>query len=262
MIPKVIHYTWFSGDEMPQVIQDCIASWKRNLPDYKLRLWDMNAIKDIESVFLKEAIAEKKWAYAADYVRLYALYTEGGIYLDTDVMVFKNFDKFLNDRCFIGTEQSIHFEVVEGVRYLTSHCMGAEKGHVFIKHCLEYYADRHYVLSHNKHIPTLLRYHYVIIPYIQAVIALEYGYNWNPRVKSIQKCNEGLVIYPTDYFSGRWELSSSYCQHLTLGGWREQNSPYISKTKRFRELKFRISRAFNKFLLRHSRVLVRIKYNK
>ena len=32
-------------------------------------------------------MAAKKYAFAADYVRLYALYTEGGIYLDTDVLV-------------------------------------------------------------------------------------------------------------------------------------------------------------------------------
>jgi mannosyltransferase OCH1-like enzyme len=101
MIPKIIHYTWFSGDEMPQVIKECIASWKRILPEYELRLWDYNAIKDIDSVFLKEALEVKKWAYAADFVRLYALYNEGGIYLDTDVMVFKRFDCFLNDKCFI-----------------------------------------------------------------------------------------------------------------------------------------------------------------
>lgn len=261
MIPKIIHYTWFSGEEMPQVIKDCIASWKKELPDYQLRLWDMAAINDIKSVFLKEAIAERKWAFAADFVRLYALYTEGGIYLDTDVVVFKNFDIFLKDRCFIGTEQSIHFEMIEGVRYLTSHCMGAEKGHVFIKDCLDYYEDRHFVLSHNEHLPTLLRYNYVIIPYIQAVIALEYGYNWNPRINDIQKCREGLVVYPTDYFCGNVHIRSSYCQHLTLGGWREHNFPYKGKTSTIQKVRFNCARLFHKFLLRQSRILMRIKYN-
>ena len=91
MIPKIIHYTWFSGDEMPQIVNECMASWERHLPDYEFRLWDMDAIKDIDAVFLREALSVKKWAYAADYVRLYALYHEGGIYLDTDVMVYKSF---------------------------------------------------------------------------------------------------------------------------------------------------------------------------
>lgn len=261
MIPQIIHYTWFSGEEMPQIIQDCISSWKEKLPNYKLRLWDMDSISNIDSIFLKEAIAERKWAYAADFVRLYAIYHEGGIYLDTDVMVFKNFDEFLCNSCFIGTEQSVHFDVVEGVRYLTSHCMGAVKGHVFFKHCLEYYEDRHFVISQNKHLPTLLRYNYVTIPYIQAVIALEYGYNWDPRINTIQRCNEGMVVYPTDYFCGEPEIRSSYCQHLTLGAWREHHSPYKSNYSGIRKIKFWVARYFHRFLLRHSRILVRIKYN-
>ena len=97
MIPKIIHYTWFSGEEMPPIVKDCIASWKRVMPDYEYRLWDMEAIMDLDSEFLKEALAVKKWAYAADYVRLYALYQEGGIYLDTDVELLKPLDDFLYD---------------------------------------------------------------------------------------------------------------------------------------------------------------------
>ena len=107
-IPKIIHYTWFSGDEYPENIKKCIESWHKILPDYELRLWDMKAIENIDSVFLKEAIQMKKWAYAADMVRFYAVYNYGGIYLDTDVEVFKSFDEFLNCNAFIGKENSIH----------------------------------------------------------------------------------------------------------------------------------------------------------
>jgi mannosyltransferase OCH1-like enzyme len=76
------------------------------LPDYVLKKWDMNSIKNIDSIFLKEAIAEKRWAYAADFIRLYAIYNEGGIYLDTDAQVFKSFDPFLDYKAFIGREFS------------------------------------------------------------------------------------------------------------------------------------------------------------
>ena len=63
MIPKIIHYTWFSGEEMPQIVKDCILSWKRLMPDYEYRLWDREAIKDLDSEFLQEALAVLKWAY-------------------------------------------------------------------------------------------------------------------------------------------------------------------------------------------------------
>ena len=259
MIPKKIHYTWFSGEQMPQEVLDCIESWKKILPDYELRLWDMDSIKNIDSVFLKEALAVHKWAYVADFVRLYALYHEGGIYLDTDVVVFKRYDEFLKHKCFIGREDSIRFENHGGVQYLSSHCMGAEKGHKFIGDCLEYYKERHFVLSSNENLPTLLRYNYVLIPYIQAVIALDYGYDWNPRKeRQTQYCKEDLVIYPSDYFCGLPFLKSSYCQHLTLGSWREHYKYKKYEITWKQILKKRISRIIRLLLLKNSFVLLKI----
>lgn len=100
MIPKTIHYCWFSGDPYPDLVKRCLHSWQRMLPDYKLRIWDANSF-DFDSVpYVKEGMAAKRWAVASDYVRLYALYTEGGIYLDSDVEVFKSFDIFLNNSFF------------------------------------------------------------------------------------------------------------------------------------------------------------------
>ena len=97
MIPKRIHYTWFSGDPFPPIVQRCIDSWHRYMPNYEFVLWDVERIEDIDSVWLKQCIAKKKWAFAADYVRLYAVYTEGGIYLDTDCMAYQSFDALLHN---------------------------------------------------------------------------------------------------------------------------------------------------------------------
>lgn len=82
MIPKKIHYCWFSDEPYPDLVSQCIESWKKHLADYVFVKWDMNSIKDIDSVWLKECIKVRKWAFAADYVRLWAVYHEGGIYLD------------------------------------------------------------------------------------------------------------------------------------------------------------------------------------
>lgn len=220
MIPKIIHYTWFSGDPFPEKIQSCIDSWKKHLPDYTLKLWDMEAIKDIDSPFLKEALAERKWAYAADFVRLYAIYNEGGLYLDTDVRVYKSFDTFLDKQAFIGKENSIHFEGGFTAQYLSSHCFGAEKHHPFIKSCLDYYKDRHFVTSSNKELPQALRLNIVLLPYIQAEIARQYGYDWKPSNQELQECKSNLYIYPTDYFDPQKVSENSYCKHLAVGGWR------------------------------------------
>ena len=88
MIPKIIHYCWLSNDPFPEKIQMCIDSWKKVMPDYELKLWDTHNF-DIENStpYVKEAFANRKWAFVADYIRLYALYTEGGIYLDRKSVV-------------------------------------------------------------------------------------------------------------------------------------------------------------------------------
>lgn len=225
MIPKIIHYTWFSNEPFPEKVQRCIDSWKRIMPDYELKIWNMDSIKDIDSVFLKEALSVKKWAYAADFVRLYAIYNYGGIYLDTDVVVYKPFDEFLNHQVFIGKESSIHFTNEGSLQGLTSHCFGAEQGHPYIKKCLDYFENRHFVISKDTELPTSLRMNMVLLPYIQAAIAVQFGYDWRPSVQCVQKIEDGIAIYPSvifDPFQGKLQnRKKSYCLHLAMGGWRD-----------------------------------------
>ncbi|MBR4625240.1 MAG: glycosyl transferase [Alphaproteobacteria bacterium] len=230
MIPKIIHYTWFSGDEYPKTIKKCIDSWHKLLPDYELRLWDMESIKNIDSVYLKEAIQMKKWAFASDMVRLYAIYHNGGIYLDTDVEVLQSFDKFLNNKAFFGKEHAIHRPIVRDRIYsncLTAHCFGAEKEHVFIKDCLDYYSDRHFIITNNTHLPEYLRLNMVLAPYIQYEIALTYGYDPHPFHQTIQQLENGLVIYPTEYFDPGRVTKQSACIHYAAGTW--MNDKYAAK---------------------------------
>ena len=105
-IPKIIHYCWLSGDPYPKLIHHCIESWKKHLPDYKLMLWDTHQIDIYQTAWLKESFETKKYAFAADYIRFYALYHHGGIYLDSDVEVKKSFNDLLSYRSFFGMETS------------------------------------------------------------------------------------------------------------------------------------------------------------
>ena len=104
MIPKIIHYCWLSNDPMPAELKRCIKSWKRKLPDYKIKKWDTHNF-DIYSIpFVAEACKMRKWAFACDYIRVYALYTEGGIYMDSDVFVRNSLDFCLANRAFSAVE--------------------------------------------------------------------------------------------------------------------------------------------------------------
>ena len=136
MIPKKLHLCWLSGDAYPAKIARCIDSWKRVLPDYEIVLWDTHRFDLSQSQWVREAFEKKKYAFAADYIRFYALYHEGGIYLDSDVEVLKPFDDFLDLPYFVGAEKAGTPEAA---------IMGAEKGCDWVKQCLDYYDGRPFI---------------------------------------------------------------------------------------------------------------------
>lgn len=136
MIPKIIHFCWLSGDPYPAKIAKCIETWKQYLPDYEVMLWDTNRFDLNSSIWVKQAFEKKKYAFAADYIRFYALYHHGGIYLDSDVEVIKSFDDLLDLPYFIGAEKAGTPEAA---------IMGSEKECDWIKQCLDYYDHRSFV---------------------------------------------------------------------------------------------------------------------
>lgn len=132
MIPKKIHYVWMGGQEKPKKIKKCIKTWKKILKDYEFIEWNEKNF-DIEShPFVKEAYKNRKWAFVSDYVRAWAIYNYGGIYLDTDVYVIRSLDPLLKNKAFVG---------YEAPDYPFTAVFGAEKGHKFIKDMLDYYDD-------------------------------------------------------------------------------------------------------------------------
>lgn len=136
MIPKIIHLCWLSGDSYPAKIAKCLETWKKHLPDYEVMLWDTNRFDLNSSIWVRQAFEKKKYAFAADYIRFYALYYYGGIYLDSDVEVLKSFNDLLDLPYFMGAEKAQTPEAA---------VIGAEKGCDWIKQCLDYYQDRFFI---------------------------------------------------------------------------------------------------------------------
>ena len=136
MIPKKIHFCWFSGEPYPDSVQRCLDSWNRHLPGFELIKWDAAKAHATGIPWVQEALEQKKWAFAADAVRLYALHTEGGIYFDTDVEVLRPFDSLLERANFFGNEN--------GSRRIEAAAMGCEAGCKPIKAALEFYMNAHF----------------------------------------------------------------------------------------------------------------------
>ena len=212
---------------MPEKFLLVMETWQKVLPDYELKLWDAKALEDANLTFANEALMAKKWAFAADAIRAYAVYTYGGIWLDGDVAVYKSFDPFLNHRMFIGKEYTIAFHHDgnnHNVSSLTSHCFGAEKGHPFLKDCVDYYKDRHFILSDKENLPQGLRYDMRLMPYIQSVLlAAKYGYQGRiTNLNDVEILDEDIHVYPPYYFDEpRYhDVQDAVCVHYKFGSWR------------------------------------------
>ncbi|MDR3312087.1 MAG: glycosyl transferase [Spirochaetaceae bacterium] len=191
MIPKIIHYCWLSGDPFPAEYQRCMDTWKAKLPDYEFILWDTQRF-DIHSVaWTKQASETQLYACAADYIRLYAVYTYGGIYLDTDMEVVKPFDDLLDSGLMLAYENHISENLEAG-------CFGAEKGHPYIKKCLEYFEGRNLfapaLLSKIQGLPKAERHDFIsplLSPEIMKQALDAYVTGAKP------------VVFPNDYFTAR-----------------------------------------------------------
>jgi mannosyltransferase OCH1-like enzyme len=127
LIPKTIHYCWFGSSPLSPLGQKCVETWRQVMPHYALCRWDESRT-GWRTPYVEIAYRARRFAFVADYVRLWALHQQGGVYLDTDVEVLKPFDELLHHRLFMGlqTPESIAVGVI-----------GAVPGHPFIKRVLD-----------------------------------------------------------------------------------------------------------------------------
>lgn len=197
MIPKIIHYCWLSEDIYPENIKRCLESWKIKLPDYEIKLWNLKNEAVRSSAWVQEAFAQKKYAFAADYIRFYALYHYGGIYLDSDVEVLKDFGELLNLPYFMGLDS---FGLIEAA------VLGCEAENPWIKQCLDYYKDRHFVLNDGSLDTTTL-------PEIMKTI-IDRNYKLTPinLSHSSYGFDDCLYIYPYTFFSPKRHDTGQICR--------------------------------------------------
>lgn len=180
MIPKKIHYCWFGRGEKPKLAERCIASWKQFCPDYEIIEWNEDTFDVTVLPYVKEAYEAKKYAFVTDYVRLFAMVTQGGIYMDTDVEVLRSLDEFLVHQAFSG------FEDPESI---PTGIMACEPGFPLFDTFLHYYDDKHFIGSDGS-------MHMVTNVTIMTELLEAKGLVKDGTLQTV----EGFTLYPQDYF--------------------------------------------------------------
>ncbi len=221
MIPKIIHYCWFGGNPLPKLAEQCIKSWKKYCPDYKIIRWDESTF-DVSAapLYVRQAYEAKKWAFVTDYVRLYAMTTCGGIYMDTDVEVIKPLDKFLHHQAFSGFESE---------KNIPTGIMASEKDFPLFQEFLHYYdTASFYNEDGSLNMTTNVK--------IMTNICLQHGFVPNGKYQII----DGFALYPKDvfcpisYHDGKLnKTKQTVAIHWFTASWR--SAKYLSDREQMRK---------------------------
>ncbi|MCQ2520974.1 MAG: glycosyl transferase [Lachnospiraceae bacterium] len=232
MIPKIIHYVWFS--DPPNYTEDvlkCIESWKKHLPDYEIKLWNAKNFDFSLCEYAREAYTEGKYAFASDYVRLWALYNYGGIYLDSDIEVLKSFDELLNNKAFTGFESPDR---------IAAWIFASEKNNPIFKKFLDDYEGRRFVLGNGVYDLTPNP-----VPITNALI------DRGLRLDNTYQELEDITIYPMDYFcpfnpyrsEGDCFTDHTYANHHFNGEWKKVHS---DKERNYQAKELKYQKIFGK----------------
>lgn len=218
-IPKRIHYCWFGGKDKPEIVKHCMASWNKHLPDYEIVEWNEKNFDINSNAYVREAYAANKFAFVSDYARVHALYHYGGIYLDTDVEVFKSFDDLLHHDSFWGFEQE---------NYIATSTIGSSKGNKLIQLFLDSYEWKKFIKADGE-------FDFSTNVAIITKILEKSGLQANGQYQEI----EGMgVFYPQTYFSPydyincrKLITSDTYAMHHFYKSWLPSTARWKSRIK-------------------------------
>jgi mannosyltransferase OCH1-like enzyme len=223
-IPKKIHYCWFGSAKIPADLQKCMQTWQDNLPDYEIICWDEKKFNPDSVKFTREAYQAEQWAFVADYARLLALYTIGGIYLDTDIIVKKNFSAFLAYGFFSAVEHQPRAKrQIPGILMAV---LGSRAGHPFIKDCMNWYESNPFILPDGSQNIS------IIGPGIYAKIAEKYGFQYK---NELQMLKNNMVIFPSAVFSTNSidAVKDAYAVHYCNASWQPMDYLKILRRNKF-----------------------------
>lgn len=208
MIPKIIHYCWYSNDVIPAIAAGNMPVWQNILGnDYQIVKWDAAKIAEeipLPNEFLQYALDNKRYAFISDYIRFFSVHKYGGMYLDADVRLFKNFDNFLEHDFFAGWEL---WNNDQDINTVTAHCFGATGGNLYLEQILD---------SYNRSYDETLAPEVMRTPLIN-----NYGLTGEIKKDEFWSSNS-LSIYPYYYFDKQRTLdqfNAGVAHHQHMNSW-------------------------------------------
>lgn len=118
-VPKKFYYVWIGDKEKPEIFYQCYNSWKEKMPEYEIieiNGKNFNISRHLEeNRFFSECYKRKLWAYVADYMRIHYLYENGGVFLDIDMEIIKDFTEIPELKKIQNFDFFASFESDEGI---------------------------------------------------------------------------------------------------------------------------------------------------
>ena len=211
-----------------------MQSWKAVLPDYQYRVWNELTFDIQSSRWVREAYQHRQWAFVSDYVRLWALYHYGGVYLDTDVEVFQSLDAFLEHAVFTGFETP---------QYIPTGILGAERANPWIKRMLQYYEEKAFV-SEDGSLNTM--------PNVSIITDIATCENNFRATNEYQVLADDIHIYPREFFCVDTGVIAAYTKHHFNGSWlnRKLSAEALAYKKLFSILRIIIESSVDQWIFR------------
>lgn len=228
MIPKIIHYCWFGHSPLPLLAKECIASWKKYMPEYEIKEWNESNFNVNMIPYTSEAYKAKKYAFVSDYARFWILYNYGGVYFDTDVELIKPINDILEKGAYMGFEKDPYKKQYGLINPGLG--MACESRCAVLSHLLQIYKNMPFINQDGSYNIKKTVVHYT------TEVFINYGIKVNKGVQNIL----GFNIYPSEYFAPinfvtkRLHITSNtHSIHRYMGSWNSPENAFKLKIRSY-----------------------------
>lgn len=231
MIPKIIHYCWIGGAEMPELEQRCLASWHEHMPNWEYRCWNEESFDVSQApLYVRQAYEARKFAFVSDYVRLWALEQYGGLYMDVDFEVFRPFDELMDKYpAFAGYEGSKRQPVMQGV-------IASEPHGAWVRDMLQTYQSREFIrvdgsldlTPNTSYFTDRLEAQGFVADGVEKDFYVKSISNFKSQISNLEEPTFFLHVFPVHYFcpvltTGEdVRTPETYCEHKGESSWAKK----------------------------------------